>query len=1037
MHFKIKKIRVLLIICFFISICFINIHSFDALTGAANGGYTTPGGGGGGGGGYWVGNYYIKADGYRVSIIDANGNLVNNYTHDYWSPWKAIYNVGNGYEFMKNPDSRDGIYNFVYYKNKMPKTSGITSKGEKITSKQYDMSGSSEEYVVASEDYYYTWLYNNHYSDAIGNVTIGLSNGYGDTIYGNNYTKYALWAFIESFKDEKKAVKMFGRILKDCGVEGSNDNQRIGKVKKYYLIVEPLLAVWTNFHTGSPYATSVQQGIVYTGTLNDIYYLGYPPYAILSDYSVYNGMAYANPIVFNTKSIKGLKACTTDDDPNSYSNRKTNLKESNGCSGAFLIELSQLLGSCDEDVKQAYSKYFNKDKAKYDSEINRICSEYSSDCTYIKSKYAKLFNLQKSSITCDYTPSCDTTAKLITTNCNSDNPDEKCTDKMNTLFGTKDYKTVISKFKNMYGLSNSLKYYVEIFNNKSVLNKNVFSNYITNKSNYCSVISCKNLLDGHKSDSADDVDYQNTLLKIFPKSIFLSKENRDAYNSGMDNPEDKVTVSCDETDIPICPAKKAEGDCSTGEIVFEDSGNENCIREGVSYNNISSLKSGNFIQQSSYKENIDGVDVFCSERVEFNFPKSVSTKSGKLLAWGNFEYADNEFGGMKIYQHCYTEKDKSLKRNTRIRWKDDIHNTVNTIVKLSYNDPNGKYTINNVQLDTKLAFVMYGKNLDTGAKGEDVGGLVQYDSIKDYEITAVYKFYYPSELTWYSSKSSESEFINERKADQSENKNSYLFIGYGFPTSFSTHDGSFEDSLVARIYNIGTSTSPTTPAKFNKYVSKELNMNDGYEYSCNYDIHNELFASECYDENGNLYENAPEYCEESVKDIDVVFRTIDLVESNKIDTTSIENEINRAFPGRSGNGKTNRNIGKNWSNPSLNDTDILNILDKNIYNKKPMYHIKLDVSLIKEIRSLNEDARKDFGVDPYNTYIVEGVSINAIANVQMGYICTDDIYSTKFCTSNFLSHLKRKGKIDGICMKEEKSDERLLLGVCGQEWWNE
>lgn len=306
---------------------------------------------------------------------------------------------------------------------------------------------------------------------------------------------------------------------------------------------------------------------------------------------------------------------------------------------------------------------------------------------------------------------------------------------------------------------------------------------------------------------------------------------------------------------------------------------------------------------------MDNKNIYCSETVTFYLPKSPSAKAGRLLAWGR--NLDNEhatgadtdkkqFASMIISQHCYTENDSTkISASTKISWNDD---DVKTEIKIGYMSAiDYKYIVLPYTLERKFNKVEFSKGNEGGAI-DSLGTVTS--PISDYKVTAEYSFDYNKYYTWYSIKGLNGEYIDGDTYNGISDKSLYTFIGYGLPTSLSTLDGTYqpdEAALNAVIENIGSKDSDND-GRYNRYVVDILGQSNGYEYSCPFSIHNELFGYECYDEDGNLLSNAPSYCSSKVKDIDVVFRTVELISS--------KDEISKAFPGRVGGG---RSIGRNWS----------------------------------------------------------------------------------------------------------------------------
>lgn len=304
-----------------------------------------------------------------------------------------------------------------------------------------------------------------------------------------------------------------------------------------------------------------------------------------------------------------------------------------------------------------------------------------------------------------------------------------------------------------------------------------------------------------------------------------------------------------------------------------------------------------------------------------------------------------------------------------------------------------------------------------------------------------------SELAWYADKSDNGSYktAEEYEKVSSLSKNSYIFIGYGLPTPFtsvtciynsenmSTNNSNRDKAPInVTIQNVGTSKSAVSADDSNDYqFTKLLGNEKKLTYSCNYKIHNQMFGYE----NGDSIK-----CDyTSPKGLDVVFRTVDLMNSES------EEELDRAFPGMSGKGITGgiRKIGSNWDKVySAEDgaNQLFNILNNSIYSKEPLYKIKLNVSLIQKIRNYNKTARKS-GHDPYtdmtNEQEINGGKNATEASGFLGYRFGND----NSAYSAFLWYLShdctnggKKCLIDNYKCITNKNANR---SGCHQEWWNE
>jgi hypothetical protein len=295
------------------------------------------------------------------------------------------------------------------------------------------------------------------------------------------------------------------------------------------------------------------------------------------------------------------------------------------------------------------------------------------------------------------------------------------------------------------------------------------------------------------------------------------------------------------------------------------------------------------------------------------------------------------------------------------------------------------------------------------------------------EMSVSYDIEYPESLKWSSKKDDGSLVENANNT-----KNNFYEIGYGLPVSFVSPDGIYSSpsggkgELVVEISKLGTSVNGSlTKGRMDHVIAYQYPTTKTIRYSCSFNIKNQLFGDDCeYDEDGKLKDNSPEYCDpkvdgnpkdNSIKDIDVVFRTIDLVKNNGTNYSENLNSIKTAFPGRAGTARTrganwNNNLKDDSGNYLTNDSDIVNkiakILDSSIYTKhasNPMYVIVLNSTSIKEIRSYNKAARSA-SRDPFTDLKAETSSTGNSSDGYLGYVCRKNGNYT-YCASRFLSRL--------------------------------
>lgn len=964
MHYINKKLSIFLILCSICLFSFIEIDRVYAVSGDIAGGslvtgnsdfFNCPGCSSA------SLNLQQIAFGYRVSVVDSSGNLYpSSHSYEYWSEKGNSDSEGentttNGYNWITqeyNPQKsqlKAELKGFQFYSEKRPKTLGKSSIVYKklyytentttddplnLSATKYDAYSIENNQIKIEKDYC-------SYPNLIGSTPGGLT----DQCRGHNFTRFAqikMNSLIDKIQAEKATqddINVFVTYLKNCGI--TIDASSLYKVKDYYMLVEPLAAI-----------LSYNDSTTYIGTVNDLWAMNF--YNDHMSQYVYNYWSYANPVVYTNKDMGPIIGCTADQARN-YADRDKVLGEKKGCTGVYVVKLSDIVqNKCDDDLKEYITSYEDGkiNSSQFNTKIDSL------DITDNKVKdnlkiygndrgYNTFYGMTKDNATC--TPGCEDTYE---------------------------------RYPNKYAF---LDIVISLFNiNKSTeqeygavaINKGILEN---NKDNACGVKSCNELLTAinNKYSNKNSDEYHEAIEKLselFQSKLLLKKEYYTGEDALVDSP------SCDTYTIPDdCIAAK-EGSCDTGNLIFKTTDNKECIKAGVAYYDNNTSKGYIQTSKNAKYSQIAGVDIVCSEKVEFDLPSNTSAKAGTLLKWGKGENAD-DFGKMTITQTCYNKDGGNIPSGATYTWDD----SVTTEMKLYYKDPSTtgrNYSING-DLSLKSSFVKDEINVS----GETLTA------------TAVYKFKYSDDLKWYAKKGTSGEFKKANELSTTE-KSSYIEIGYGFPTSFSTRTQTVEDGLKVIIKDIGTKNS--TKARFDNYIKILSNGGDtkatseGYVYSCDYDIYNQLFGYE----DGVEPDNDP-------KGIDVVFRTIDLVDS--------EDDLSKAFPGRAGDG---RNRGRNWND--LSKSFVAQILSSAVYNQeKPQYEIKLNVATIKKIRENNNSMD-----DPY-TNMSEYVC-NKTNSPEYGY-----------CASEFLSYLKLGGKLNGTCMEVNITDARAYRGPCGQTWWED
>ena len=295
-------------------------------------------------------------------------------------------------------------------------------------------------------------------------------------------------------------------------------------------------------------------------------------------------------------------------------------------------------------------------------------------------------------------------------------------------------------------------------------------------------------------------------------------------------------------------------------------------------------------------------------------------------------------------------------------------------------------------------------------------------TVVTWDITGNYTYKYPvEEFQWYSLKI-DSTLLNE-KDKGSEDEAFFYSIGFGLPTALSLTDGTYELKTV--VYDLGDDAefsggNPQYERPEDTHfdplglpVDTNNGSKKGFEYICTYEVDNEIFGYDCqYDESGKLIYSSPKYCDDDKDDdsdgsllgIDITYRLVTLLSDG--------DSVNKAFPGKDGNG---RMPGGNWS---IGDMEIHNILDADVYNDPAMYEIMLDVNAIQKIRKDNQTYFNS-GKDPYASYYD--------ANNNQKVYCAEE-GDQKYCASDFISDLYNGSGLNyrllGTCLPTGNTLER-------------
>lgn len=1079
-----KKLSVILmflsmVMCFGISVSIVNGTLWGASSAAApcpdcNSGYGTSGGTG----------QLVIATGYRVSILDSSGKLISGTNSvDYWPKNDEHEHEGYCYRGFKyfTEDCNKTAYTraygrtLQYYKNKYPKTqvstldklSDITTNSQAIgkynqydfilsNSKTYNYTDSCGSDYWSSKDK--AWIANG------GIWTCRKGAGAGDTRYNNNYTNYVLLELspiVEGTNGNHTDYdyQIVGKLLQYGGYKKNLKNYRdvVSSAVKdnVFLSVEPVTALARDLK-------------VYIGTPAELSNMGYTSSGTLA--WSYPRYSYLHPVVYaqsdKKEIVAGIETCPS----------LNTLKDSNhvnalnpkNCLGIFLFNLSENFppSNC-ADLTTEYIEEIKYDKDSFINGIqNKLGDKYNNNNSWLKNFYDYGFNLS--------------TLKSYL-----EDPDNENCPRPNCDF-------VAEKKKNDPNVGTILLKYSDY--TSSVMNASKKRDTITSLDAYrsnllkvgssvsCGTITCTSLL----SENGKSETYLKKLYDKFSDFNFLNKEFLDELGLSLND------AKCEPA--PTCPVEIETASCQTsGDSTFTLSDTnltddlkkkveDQCLKNGIAYNALNIRNNNNEIikveehqTQTSY-DSTYGKNAYCWESVTFNFPttngESYDVISGELLKWGmNTEKKNALFGTMTVKRICYPTTDGT---SIDITWaKDRINPKISIYYKPAIPE--------DAQADSKKVkqFTVNGKTLDVQldkyvVSGQDARNLSNYScggscKGKKIEMEATYNLNYGTSLKWYASTSQsisdDKEIINyEDNKDKIDNKNaSYSWLGYGLPTtlltptnisttmevygkynwnSVSNGSTSGRGTLHATVENIGTKNKNNGNYHFDKLVKFAINddnydNNDKIYYNCPYRVKNDLFDTESGD--GDDFKTP--------KGIDVVFRTIDLMDN------STDEELDRAFPGMSGTGRT---MGANWNKIYNDGADngarkILNILSSSIYGEKrdPMYHITLDVGTIQNIRTYNRNARSiNIGgdkFDPYTSMPIYDSTESSEGKGYLGYICkrvgTVDESTYRYCASNFLTKLRDDGYLTGSCMENtgntsDRADKYKESG-CNQEWWNE
>lgn len=699
----------------------------------------------------------------------------------------------------------------------------------------------------------------------------------------------------------------------------------------------------------------VTNGFVALGTPSDLLNMG-----VLNNYNnwVYTWMMYINPVVYNTYSAGPISSCST---PTTDRNKISGT----GCVGVFTMYIGDIVkDTCDENARKIVNEYFNNGVLKNNKEQEYLEKLYKDDQT------------------------------------------KKCVNYSNGKYTLKDDCNALDPLS------------IESF--KGIKVKDA-----------CSNVLCEDQVEtGLKNNYSSASDLKRIAEKLYDywnsrgKNYMLLKEN--AYS--ILRPDGKPYCGKAEKDCE--PNKGTIGNCSAN-MKFTDSGSDNCWESGVAYND-----TDNKSDYNSYQSSVDvslssgSCKVYCYETVDFKLPDSsqtYNTKAGKIFKWGiNNDIKNPLFGTMNVTRTC---KAIDINTNQSCGTKDMkvaywVTDRIDTIVNIVYNEPVSN-TNKTAELHSKFINYTYNENTYTDSeKSQTINN--------QFKVSANYEFNYNKDLHWYADKSDSSKQKSESEIEGTSFN--YVELGYGLPTQFTSpttsytiwNDGKYdwekitkssEGYMYATIKQIGTKNNDGT-YHFDRLIKANTDLEGYFEdgtvkYGCDYSVINELFGYEC------LGTDRDGYCspDKSPEGLDVVFRTIDLINTNN----SISDEIKEAFPGQTGNG---RNMGRNWS---LDEKELVELLDSNVYEKnEPLYSIKLNSSTIQKIRNLNRKARGK-NIDPYI-----GINTEIDSTEDNGYSgykgAKDEKNKYSYYASEFLTYLKTESSIDysGSCTDEVDTQKRAM-----------
>lgn len=591
----------------------------------------------------------------------------------------------------------------------------------------------------------------------------------------------------------------------------------------------------------------------------------------------------------------------------------------------------------------------------------------------------------------------------------------------------------------------------------------------------CSKIECSTLASKVFNKYKNQVGVENSEYENYMSWLYnIYNQNKLVTSFWRDILEEKQPTC--ETEKPECPPSSSGSisNCNANTI-FSDTSDSTCLKKNIAYNDkdnpldYTAYQTSKDLTFSSISD--DGCKVYCQETVSFNLPNengSYKTKSSKIFKWGkDNDISNSTFGTMKVTRKCQIGQkgnggvcDKTS--FNPVYW---VKNKIDTTITLMYNEPVSGRNVKDVVLKANFkdaTIKLYGlsqNSVNSDNNSYTCAGNCGDRLSNEFTVEANYSFEYGSDLHWYADEGNGDKLITESLLDK-DNMNKYSELGYGLPTEFTSPTVSYstykdelgytwldtakenQGYMYAIIDNIGTKNKDGT-YHFDALIqtkaedkSTGFNSNGTLTYGCDYSIKNEMFGTECVGSDDD-----PDYCnpDTSPKGIDVVFRTIELINE--------EEQISKAFPGMSGNG---RDMGANWDKVYSAENgaeQVFNILNSAIYNSEhePMYRIKLNVPLIQSIRNANKTMRKN-KKDPYTNMDEETPSTLAKeGNGFAGYrFYKKDNGEKTYAYSAFLYYLVNSCKASdgGSCLKVSTSNPCIKgngvhIAGCNQTWWDD